>query len=192
MRVSGPLEAVFLDRDGTIIEDSHYIKSPDSVRLLPGAAQAVRRINDAGALAIVVTNQSGIGRGFFTVEDYENVRAHFEALLAADGAHIDASYYCPDHPSVSASSECRKPGTRMFEEAIRDFALDANRVAYVGDRWRDVAAAKKLGGRPIMIASPMTTDADREKAREEQIETTDSLASAVEMLFGLTPRARGE
>jgi D-glycero-D-manno-heptose 1,7-bisphosphate phosphatase len=190
--VSRSLDAVFLDRDGTIMEDAHYIKSPDDVRLLPGAARAVRRINDAGTLAIVVTNQSGIGRGFFTVQDYENVRARFEELLAAEGAHIDASYYCPDHPSVSASSECRKPGTKMFEDAIRDFKLDPDRVAYVGDRWRDIAAAKSLGGRPIMISSHMTTPVDREKAREEQIETTDSLASAVEMLFGLTPAARRE
>ena len=181
------LDAVFLDRDGTIMEDAHYIKSPDDVRLLPGAARAVRKINDAGALAIVITNQSGIARGFFTVQDYENVRARFEELLAAEGAHVDASYYCPDHPSVSASSECRKPGTKMFEEAIRDFSLHTDKVAYVGDRWRDVAAARTLGGRPIMIASPMTTTQDRENAREARIETTDSLASAVEMLFGLTP-----
>jgi D-glycero-D-manno-heptose 1,7-bisphosphate phosphatase len=186
------LDAVFLDRDGTIMEDAHYIKSPDDVRLIPGAARAVRKINDSGALAIVVTNQSGIARGYFTVEDYEKVRARFEQLLADAGARIDASYYCPDHPSVSGSSECRKPGTMMFEQAIRDFEIDPNKAAYVGDRWRDVAAAKSLGGRPIMISSHMTTPEDREKAREEQIETTDSLASAVEMLFGLTPAAQRE
>ncbi|HEY0529048.1 MAG TPA: HAD-IIIA family hydrolase, partial [Gemmatimonadaceae bacterium] len=82
-------QAVFLDRDGTVMEDAHYIKSPDQVRLLPGAAAAVRRINDAAIPVIVVTNQSGIGRGLFGVEDYEAVRSHFEALLRAEGAHID-------------------------------------------------------------------------------------------------------
>jgi histidinol-phosphate phosphatase family protein len=183
-------DAVFLDRDGTIMEDAHYIKSPKQVRLLPGAAAAVRRINDAQVPAIVVTNQSGISRGIFTVEDYEAVRQQFESLLAAEGAHIDASYYCPHHPNVTGPCSCRKPATKMFENAIRDFKLDPGKVAYVGDRWRDVAAAGKLGGRGIMIESPMTTDEDRRLTRQDGIETAGSLAEAVEMLFGLTESDR--
>jgi histidinol-phosphate phosphatase family protein len=184
------LGAVFLDRDGTVMEDAHYIKSPDHVRLIPGAAAAVRRINEAKIPAIVVTNQSGIGRGLFKVEDYEAVRKHFESLLARHGAHIDASYYCPDHPDIGGLSKCRKPATRMFEDAIRDFTLDPSTVAYVGDRWRDVVAAKKLGGRGIMISSPMTTDDDRRRAQEDGIETAASLQEAVDMLFGLTEKDR--
>jgi D-glycero-D-manno-heptose 1,7-bisphosphate phosphatase len=176
-------DAVFLDRDGTIMEDAHYIKSPDQVRLIPGAAAAVKRINEAGVPAIVVTNQSGLARGKFKPEDYEAVREHFEALLAAEGAHIDASYFCPHHPSITGPCDCRKPATGMFEDAIRDFHLDAANVAYVGDRWRDVVASKKLGGRGIMIASHMTTDDDRRKAREDGIETVSDLQAAVEMLF---------
>ena len=154
-------DAVFLDRDGTIMEDAHYIKSPSQVRLIPGAAQAVKRLNDAGVPAIVVTNQSGLGRGLFTIEDYEAVRRQFEALLAEHGAHIDASYFCPEHPEAKNPTGCRKPATKMFEDAIRDFKLDARNVAYLGDRWRDVAASRKLGGRGIMSASPATTDEDR-------------------------------
>jgi len=183
-------DAVFLDRDGTIMEDAHYIKSPKQVRLLPGAAAAVRRINDASVPAIVITNQSGISRGIFTIEDYDAVRRQFESLLAAEGAHIDASYYCPHHPTTTGPCSCRKPATRMFEDAIRDFKLDPQKVAYVGDRWRDVAAAGKLGGRGVMIESAMTTDEDRRLAREDGIETAASLADAVEMLFGLTPSDR--
>jgi D-glycero-D-manno-heptose 1,7-bisphosphate phosphatase len=179
-------DAVFLDRDGTIMEDAHYIKSPTQVRLIPAAASAVKRINDAGVPAIVITNQSGLGRGLFTIDDYEAVRRQFESLLEAEGAHIDASYFCPEHPSAKGPTGCRKPGTKMFEDAIRDFRLDARNVAYVGDRWRDVAASKQLGGRGIMIASPMTTDEDRRKAQEEGIETATSLAEAVAMLFDLT------
>jgi histidinol-phosphate phosphatase family protein len=176
-------DAVFLDRDGTIMEDAHYIKSPDQVRLIPGAAAAVKRINDAGVPAIVITNQSGLARGKFKPEDYEAVRKHFEALLAAEGAHIDASYFCPHHPSITGPCDCRKPATGMFEDAIRDFQLDADNVAYVGDRWRDVVASKKLGGRGIMIASHMTTDDDRRKAGEDGIETAPDLQAAVEMLL---------
>jgi histidinol-phosphate phosphatase family protein len=176
-------DAVFLDRDGTVMEDAHYIKSPDQVRLIPGAAAAVKRINDAKVPAIVITNQSGIARGIFTLEDYEAVRKHFESLLQAEGAHIDASYFCPHHPTKTGPCDCRKPGTEMFESAIRDFKLDANNVAYIGDRWRDVAAAKKLGGRGIMIHSHMTTREDRRKAQEDGIHAANTLADAVEMLF---------
>jgi len=179
-------DAVFLDRDGTVMEDAHYIKSPKQVRLLPGAAAAVRRINDAGIRVIVVTNQSGIARGLFTVDDYEAVKAQFEALLGQQGARIDASYYCPHHPDFSGGCGCRKPGTKMFEDAMRDFGLNASNVAYIGDRWRDVAASKKLGGRGIMISSPMTRDEDRRKAEADGIETAASLSDAVDLLFGLT------
>ena len=180
--------AVFLDRDGTVMEDAHHIKSPDQVRLIPGAAAAVKRINDAKVPVIVVTNQSGIGRGMFTVKDYQAVKSRFEALLAQHGAHIDASYYCPDHPSATGPSKCRKPATKMFEDAIRDFNLDPASVGYVGDRWRDVVAARKLGGRGIMIASPMTTDEDRRKAQEDGIEMAVSLQEAIDMIFGLTEK----
>jgi len=176
-------DAVFLDRDGTIMEDAHYIKSPDQVRLIPGAAAAVKRINDARVPAIVITNQSGIARGIFKLEDYEAVRRHFEALLQAEGAHIDGSYFCPHHPSVTGPCDCRKPGTRMFDDALHDFRLDAANVAYIGDRWRDVAASKTLGGRGIMISSHMTTDEDRRKVQADGIETAPTLAAAVEMLF---------
>jgi D-glycero-D-manno-heptose 1,7-bisphosphate phosphatase len=181
-------EAFFLDRDGTVMEDAHYIKSPEQVRLIPGAAAAVKQINAAGIPVIVVTNQSGIGRGLFTVHDYEAVKTRFESLLQREGAHVDASYYCPDHPSATGPSKCRKPATQMFEEAIRDFNLNAENVAYVGDRWRDVAASKKLGGRGIMITSPMTTAEDRRKAAEDGIETVRSLQEAVDTILGLTEK----
>jgi D-glycero-D-manno-heptose 1,7-bisphosphate phosphatase len=181
-------DAFFLDRDGTVMEDAHYIKSPNQVRLIPGAAAAVKKINDAKIPVIVVTNQSGIGRGMFTVKDYEAVKSRFESLLALEGAHVDASYYCPDHPSVGGPSRCRKPATQMFEDAIRDFTLNPANVAYVGDRWRDVAPSRKLGGRGIMISSHMTTDEDRRKAKEDEIETAASLKDAVDMIFGLTEK----
>jgi histidinol-phosphate phosphatase family protein len=165
------------------MEDAHYIKSPDQVRLIQGAAAAVKRINDAKVPVIVVTNQSGLARGIFKSEDYEAVRRHFESLLSAQGARIDASYFCPHHPSVTGPCNCRKPGTELFEIAMRDFGLDPTDVAYIGDRWRDVVASKKLGGRGIMIASHMTTDEDRRKGREDGIETAADLQAAVEMLF---------
>jgi D-glycero-D-manno-heptose 1,7-bisphosphate phosphatase len=153
-----------------------------------GAAEAIARINAALVPVVVATNQSGIGRGMFTLKDYEAVKSRFESLLAQHGAHIDASYYCPDHPSATGPSRCRKPATKMFEDAIRDFNLDPANVAYVGDRWRDVAASRKLGGRGIMISSHMTTEEDRQKAEDDGIQTALSLQDAVDMLFGLTEK----
>ena len=178
--------AVFLDRDGTIIEDVHFIKSPKQVRVIPGAAEAIARINAAGALAIVVTNQSGIARRLSSVEDYEAVRQHYEELLRRSGARIDASYYCPHHPEVDGPCKCRKPGTQLFEEAFRDFSLEPERVAYIGDRWRDVAAAKRLGGRGILVPSGMTTKDDHQRSKKEGVRTVSSLGAAVDALFGLT------
>ena len=179
--------AVFLDRDGTVMEDAHYIKSPTQVRLLPGAGAAVRRINDAGIPVIVVTNQSGIARGIFSVKDYEAVRTRFESLLRDEGAHIDASYYCPHLPDDPPVCNCRKPGTQMFEQAIADFKLSPADVAYIGDRWRDVAVSKKLGGRGIMIESAETGEEDRQRSRADRIETATNLSEAVSLLFdGLT------
>ena len=183
--------AVFLDRDGTIMEDAHYIKSPEQVRLIPGAAAAVKRLNDAGIPVVVVTNQSGIARGIFTVADYERVRVRFESLLRDQGAHVDASYYCPHLPDDPPVCNCRKPATQMFEQAIAELRLDPANAAYIGDRWRDVVASKKLGGRGILIESSETTPDDRQRAQTDGFETAHDLAAAVDKLLGsLTPRKR--
>lgn len=177
---------MFLDRDGTIIEDVHFIKSPGQVRIIPGAPEAIARINAAGVLAIVVTNQSGIARGLSTTHDYEAVRTRYEELLRNNGASIDASYYCPHHPEIDGPCKCRKPGTLLFEQAMRDFSLDPARVAYIGDRWRDVAAAKRLGGRGILVPSGMTTKDDHQRSKKDGVRTVPNLGAAVDALFGLT------
>ncbi|HEU4748902.1 MAG TPA: HAD family hydrolase [Gemmatimonadaceae bacterium] len=177
-------DAVFLDRDGTIIEDVHFIKSPSQVKLIPGAADAIRRINDAGARVVVVTNQSGIARGLSSVRDYEAVREHYESLLAKAGARIDHSYYCPHHPDVDGPCKCRKPGTLLFEQAMRELSLTPERVAYVGDRWRDVAAAGKLGGRGILVPSGMTTKDDHRRSKKDRVRSVPNLGAAVDVLFG--------
>ena len=195
MRGAPPLppDAVFLDRDGTIIEDAHFIKSPSQVRIIRGAAEAIKRINDAGSLVIVVTNQSGIARGLSTVKDYEAVREHYEALLQKEGARIDRSYYCPHHPDVDGPCKCRKPGTLLFEQAMGELSLAPERVAYVGDRWRDVAAAKRLGGggRGIIVPSGMTTKDDHRRAKKDGVRLAATLGDAVDALFGLTASKRG-
>lgn len=175
--------AAFLDRDGTIIEDVAYIARPEDLRVIPGAAAAIARLNAAGVPVVVVTNQSGIARGYFDLAAYELVRTRLDELLAADGARIDASYLCPHHPDFTGPCDCRKPGTLLYERAAADLGLDLARSAYIGDRWRDVAPACAFGGRGMLIAAPSTPAEDRARA-EVDAEVRPSLGDAVDHLLG--------
>jgi D-glycero-D-manno-heptose 1,7-bisphosphate phosphatase len=179
MTSDGARPAAFLDRDGTIIHDVSYLARPDQVRLLPGAGDAIRRLNDARVPVIVVTNQSGIARGLFTTEAYERVHKRLVELLARDGAHIDAAYMCPHHPDFTGDCECRKPGTLLFRLAAAEHDLDLARSVFIGDRWRDVEPARAFAGRGILIAGVATPQEDRERAEREGVEIVDSLADAV-------------
>ena len=171
--------AVFLDRDGTLIRDAHYIGSPDRVQLLPGAADAIRRLNAASIPAIVVTNQSGVARGYFTATDYRRVEQRLDELLGEAGAHIDATYMCPHHPDFTGPCECRKPATLLFRQASQALGLDLARSWYVGDKLRDVVPASELGGRGVLIPGADTSAADVARARLE-FEVAASLDEAVE------------
>lgn len=162
--MQSPRAAAFLDRDGTIIEDVHYLAAPEQIRLLPGAASAIARLTRAGIPVVVVTNQSGIARGLFDHEAYRLAESRLEALLAAEGARIDASYYCPHHPDFTGSCDCRKPGVALFDQAIRDVNIDASRSAFIGNRLHDVLPARHYGGRGILVPSPDTTAAERTEA----------------------------
>lgn len=173
---------VFLDRDGTIIHDAAYIGDPDEVRLLPGAAHGIARLNEQGIPVVVVTNQSGIARGLLTNEQYEAVRARLGELLAAAGAHIDASYFCPHHPDFGTSCECRKPRTLLYRQAAAALGIDLGQSTFVGDRWRDVAPALELGGRGILISGP-STPPDELRQAQAQMELTESLSDAVDRLL---------
>jgi len=147
--------AVFLDRDGTIVEDPGFLHEPEKVTLLAGAAEAIRRLNEAGYRVIIVTNQSGIARGRYTVRDYEAVQERLDALLTAQGAHIDGAYFCPHHPLLSGPCECRKPGLKLFHEAQAAFDIDFSRSWWVGDRLSDVQPARLLrrDGGGILVAT---------------------------------------
>lgn len=175
--------AAFLDRDGTIIDDIEYIARPGDVRLIPDAAAAIARLNDAGIPVVVITNQSGIARGYFDEATYERVRDRVAALLAAGGARIDATYHCPHHPDITGPCECRKPGTLLYRRASQELGLDLERSAYVGDRWRDVAPARELGGRGILVPRAATPPAERERA-ERDARLAPSLTAAVDDLLG--------
>lgn len=159
--------AVFLDRDGTLIRDHHFIGKPEMVELLPGVGAAVRHLNDAEWPVVVVTNQSGIARGLFTEADYERVRERVASLLADSGARIDASYMCPHHPDFTGPCECRKPGTLLFRRAAEQLGLDLAGSWYVGDKLRDVTPAGALGGRGILVPNDETPRDEIESARRD-------------------------
>jgi len=145
---SPPRAAVFLDRDGTIVEDAGpgFLHDPGQVRLVPGAGEAIRRLGEAGFLVVAVTNQSGIARGLYTAADYEAVQRRLVELLATHGARLDASYFCPHHPQFTGPCDCRKPGTKLFLDAQRALGMDFARSWWVGDRLSDVQPARLLGG----------------------------------------------
>jgi histidinol-phosphate phosphatase family protein len=179
-----PRGAAFLDRDGTIIDDAHYIAQPELVRLRPGAADAIARLNRAGVPVIVVTNQSGIARGLLSLADYDRVAARMAELLSREGAHIDATYMCPHHSDYGSDCECRKPGTLLFRRASAEHGVDLEHSTFIGDRWRDVKPGIDLGGRPMLIVNDRTRRAERRAAEEAGVETVLSLADAVGRMLG--------
>jgi D-glycero-D-manno-heptose 1,7-bisphosphate phosphatase len=175
--------AVFLDRDGTVIHDPGFLHDPGGVWLLPGAAQAIARLNGAGFLVITVTNQSGIGRGRYPEADYHAVQHRVVELLAAHGARLDGSYFCPHYPPLSGPCECRKPATRLFRDAQDALGVDFKRSWWVGDRTSDVAPARKLKGRAVLV---LTGDGTLHQGRARALGATvaPDLPAAVDEILG--------
>ncbi len=163
--MSHELDVVFLDRDGTLNRDDEgYLADPDRVRLLPGAAEAVRSLNEAGIKAVVVTNQSGIGRGLITEEALARIHERLIALLAAGGATLDGVFVCPHRPEHGCA--CRKPGIELALRAARQLGVDSTRSAMIGDQPADVALAHRLGGRAVLVLTGHGKRTDLEWADE--------------------------
>jgi D-glycero-D-manno-heptose 1,7-bisphosphate phosphatase len=171
--------AVFLDRDGTLIEDVSYLRDPAHVRLLPSAGPAVRRLNEARLLAIVATNQSGIARGLLSQEEYLATERRLDELLAEHSATLDAHYYCPHLPEIDGPCRCRKPGPLLYEQASERFGIDLAESWWIGDRLRDVEPARLFGGRGILVESgPVTPSGD-----PAEFPRVADLAAAVEAVL---------
>lgn len=141
--------AVFLDRDGTINEDVDYLSDPAGLVLIDGAAKAIRLLNERSIRAVVLTNQSGVGRGYFTERDVDAVNARLRELLAAEGASVDAVYHCPHRPDEGCG--CRKPGTAMAELAARELGLDLEKAYVVGDKSSDMALARAINAKGVLV-----------------------------------------
>ncbi len=148
--------AVFLDRDGTINEEVGYLREPGALILIDGSSEAVRRINEAGFSAVLVTNQSGIARGYFTEAMLEVIHARLCAALAEVGACLDGIYVCPHHLEGSVAAytrkcDCRKPQTALVKQAARDLNIELSDSYMVGDHFKDIELARNSGMRSVLV-----------------------------------------
>lgn len=182
--LSKPQKAIFLDRDGTINKHVGFLRKPEELELLPGTAEAIKRINSSGYLAIVITNQPVIARGEVTAEGLRTIHDKLETELGKAGAYIDGLYYCPHHPDKGFEGEiselkfdcdCRKPKPGLILEAAKDFNISLNDSWMIGDDGRDIGCGRNAGCKTALIGTDVSLCADIR---------TDSLLSAVEEIIG--------
>jgi D-glycero-D-manno-heptose 1,7-bisphosphate phosphatase len=176
-----PRPAAFLDRDGSIIKDTGFVRDPKRVRLITGSGDAIARLNAAGWAVVVVTNQSGIARGMLTETDYRAVARRTDELLAAAGAWIDASYMCPHYPEITGPCDCRKPGLAHYRAAIEALEIDPSKSLFAGDRLSDLLPAKELGGRGILLLTGEGRNSKAE-ARAAGFTVAKDLLAAVKLV----------
>lgn len=165
-------KAVFLDRDGTINVDHGYVYKTEDFQFIDGAAEAMKMLKDAGYLLIIVTNQSGIARGYYTEEDFMVLHRAVEEMLQKEGVSVDGLYYCPHLENC----DCRKPQLKLFYDAARDFSIDFSQSYAVGDRMRDLAICEAEGVKGFLIS-------DTEE-KHENITVCRSLLQAAESITG--------
>ena len=141
--------AVFLDRDGVVIEEVHYLSDPRKLKLIPGAARAIASLREAGFKVIIVSNQSGVGRGYLTLATLKRIHQKLARELKAKGARLDALYYCPHAPEKRCA--CRKPKLEMLRRARRRFSLDFKSSCFVGDTTTDLKTARDAGCKALLV-----------------------------------------
>jgi heptosyltransferase-2 len=175
---------VFLDRDGTLNYDPGYLKVAAELKLLAGVGPALARLKGAGAKLVVVTNQSGVGRGIVTLKDLEAIHARLQGLLEQEDAALDAIYFCPHHPDDGC--RCRKPNVGMVERAVSELQLDLRRSYLIGDHARDIQLAHRVGAKAILL-TPALVDAqslDRLKVEQAMPDAVaKSMAEAVDWIL---------
>jgi D-glycero-D-manno-heptose 1,7-bisphosphate phosphatase len=182
--------AVFLDRDGTIIEEVGYLDRPERVEFFPWTIDAIRVLNRAGLAVVLVSNQSGVARGFFGEDVVDAVHKRMADLLAEGGARIDAYYYCPHHPDgkvprYTQTCGCRKPGRGLVDRAVLEFGIDPARSFVVGDRWLDVALGRAVGAQSVLVRTGYgASEADKHPADLAAEAVVDNLIAATSWILG--------
>ena len=172
--------AVFLDRDGTINADKNYLYRAEDFEFLPGAVEALKLLQDSGYLLIIITNQSGIARGYYTEDDFRTLTEWMLGRLKEAGVNIARVYYCPHLPDAKIPEyrkicNCRKPETGLFEQAIRDYDIDMAGSYAIGDKMRDCAICEKTPCRGFLIGG---------KSDSTRVKTVSSLLEAAKIITG--------
>jgi histidinol-phosphate phosphatase family protein len=178
--------AVFVDRDGTVIEELGYLSDPDKVQLVPNAARSISKLNKMGIPVVVISNQAGVARGLFTAGDLDRVHERVMKLLAAEDALVDAAYYCPHHPDYDVQCTCRKPKPGLLLKASEELGIELKQSFMVGDRLIDMQAGKAAGASTVFLR----TGYGQRELQENQTEVLkiadrvcDDLAEAVDWIL---------
>ena len=173
--------AVFVDRDGTICFDRHYLADPDGLELIPTVAEGIRRLNEAGMPVIVVTNQSGIARGRFNEKRLGEIHDRLRQLLAEKGARIDDIFFCPHMPD--AGCRCRKPAPGMLLDAAEKHGIDLNESFVIGDRMMDVELAHGVGAKAVLVSEPgdqYDIESEKKRSKERPDFQTETFSAAID------------
>lgn len=179
--------AIFLDRDGTIIEDVGYASTPEQLRFIPGSIEAIQQLNTAGYKVIVITNQSGVARGLLSEDMLQTIDKIIRKQVLSGGGHIDDIYYCPHHPDHGVypyrqACECRKPHPGLIKKATAAHHLDLSASFLVGDKASDVETGKRAGVRTVLVETGHGSK-EKEALRERPEHFAKNLADAVKWIL---------
>ena len=188
--------AIFLDRDGTMIEDAGYLTRAEDIAFYPWTVDAIRALNRAGFTIVVVTNQSAIARGLLTEAGLAEIHERLDERLQAGGARVAAYYYCPHHPdgpvaAYATKCDCRKPACGLVDRAVRDLDLDPARSFVVGDKWVDVGLARGVGAISVLVRTGYGAAEEATPPADLQADAiVDNLAAAASWILQNEPRIR--
>lgn len=182
--------AVFLDRDGTIIEDVGYVRSPEQVKFLPGSVEAIKMLKDAGYKIIIVSNQSGVARGLLTEDMLQTIDKLIRRAILNGGGQVDGSYYCPHHPEhgvypYKQACECRKPHVGLIKKAVKEHHIDLSKSFMVGDHSTDIETAHRAGIRSAFITTGHGKE-EKKNLKEPPDHFADNLLEAAKWILSRT------
>lgn len=180
-------KAVFLDRDGTIIEDVGYMNSPEQIQFIPGSIEAIKKLKEAGYKVVVITNQAGIARGLITEDMLQTIDKVLHKWILNGGTHLDGIYYCPHHPEhgvypYKQVCECRKPHPGLIRKAQKDLNIDLSQSFMIGDKATDVEAGKRAGTKTIFVMTGRGKN-EKEKIVEKPDHIAENLNQAVNWIL---------
>ena len=180
-------KAIFMDRDGTIVEDVGYMNSPDQIRFIPGSIEAIKMLYQAGYKVVVITNQAGVARGLVTEDMLQTIDKTMHKWILNGGAHLDGIYYCPHHPEhgvypYKQTCECRKPHPGLIKRAKRDLEIDLTQSFMIGDKATDVEAGKRVGIKTVFVLSGHGNE-EKSRITEKPDHVSPNLLDAVKWVL---------